>query len=44
MFLFLFRYAEFEHFTELPEPPVNNKYCDVIIDQPTFIMKLDASN
>ncbi|XP_042901667.1 EGF domain-specific O-linked N-acetylglucosamine transferase isoform X1 [Parasteatoda tepidariorum] len=36
-------YAEFEHFTELPELPKDQNLCDIIINQPTFIMKLDAA-
>lgn len=36
---------EMQHFQELPNP-INkkSKICDVYIDRPTFIMKIDASN
>lgn len=33
-------YAEFEHFTEMHDSPFSK--CDVIIDEPTFFIKLDA--
>ncbi|XP_054717643.1 EGF domain-specific O-linked N-acetylglucosamine transferase-like [Uloborus diversus] len=36
-------YAEFEHFVELPEIPASESTCDVIIKEPTFVMKLDAT-
>ncbi|GIY59119.1 EGF domain-specific O-linked N-acetylglucosamine transferase [Caerostris extrusa] len=35
-------YAEFEHLTELPKP-LDNDSCDIVINEPTFIMKLDAT-
>ncbi|UYV74182.1 EOGT [Cordylochernes scorpioides] len=35
-------YAELEHFTELPTEPIKSGKCDVVIDKPTFLMKLDA--
>ncbi|GFR10587.1 EGF domain-specific O-linked N-acetylglucosamine transferase [Trichonephila clavata] len=35
-------YAEFEHLTELPKP-VSNEVCDILIEEPTYIMKLDAT-
>lgn len=35
---------ELQHFQELAKP-INkqSKYCDVFIERPTFIMKIDAS-
>ncbi|XP_055952447.1 EGF domain-specific O-linked N-acetylglucosamine transferase-like [Argiope bruennichi] len=35
-------YAEFEHLTELPKP-IGDETCDLVISEPTFIMKLDAT-
>ena len=35
---------EIRNFQELPEPVTNqSKMCDVYIEKPTFIMKIDAS-
>lgn len=36
-------YAELEHFEELPELPSQESGCDVVLDRPTVIMKLDAT-
>lgn len=35
---------ELRYFTKLEEKPINNNKCDVVIEKPTFIMKIDASN
>ncbi|XP_067684976.1 EGF domain-specific O-linked N-acetylglucosamine transferase-like isoform X1 [Haliotis asinina] len=35
-------YHEIEHFTSLTSRPLKSGKCDVIIDKPTFIIKLDA--
>ncbi|KAL4227068.1 hypothetical protein ACF0H5_015042 [Mactra antiquata] len=37
-------YAEMEHFTSLPFKPIDDKYCDIIIDKPVMFMKLDYGN
>lgn len=34
---------ELRNFQELPMPPINNGLCDVIVDTPTFIMKIDST-
>ncbi|KAH7973971.1 hypothetical protein HPB49_007914 [Dermacentor silvarum] len=36
-------YAELEHFEELTELPSRESGCDVVLDRPTVIMKLDAT-
>ncbi|KAL3852256.1 hypothetical protein ACJMK2_015922 [Sinanodonta woodiana] len=35
-------FAEVEQFTSLPFRPIGDQKCDVIIDKPTYLMKLDA--
>ncbi|CAM1299512.1 EOGT (predicted) [Pycnogonum litorale] len=35
-------YAEIEHFTEFTHRPISDGKCDVVVDRPSFIMKLDA--
>ena len=41
--IFIFgRYAELEHFTSLPDKPIQAGNCDVVIQRPTIFMKLDA--
>lgn len=34
-------FAELEHFQELPQPPPEG--CDLVLDRPTVLMKLDAT-
>ncbi|XP_026681101.1 EGF domain-specific O-linked N-acetylglucosamine transferase-like [Diaphorina citri] len=34
---------EMLQFTQLSSPPLTSNKCDVIIDQPTYIMKIDAT-
>ena len=36
------RFAELEHFTSLPDKPIQAGNCDVVIQRPTIFMKLDA--
>jgi len=36
------RFAELEYFTELPFKPLEDDKCDVVIDRPTILIKLDA--
>lgn len=36
------RYAELEHYTALPFKPIEDGKCDVIIEKPTLLIKLDA--
>jgi hypothetical protein len=33
---------EMRNFVELKKRPIENNDCDIIIEKPTFIMKLDA--
>ncbi|KAK2194258.1 hypothetical protein NP493_1g07044 [Ridgeia piscesae] len=35
-------FAEVEHFTSLPFNPIKDKKCDIVLDKPTIVMKLDA--
>lgn len=37
-----FRFAELQTYTELNSRPMEDGSCDVVIDKPTYIMKLDA--
>jgi hypothetical protein len=30
------------NFEKLPQRPIENDLCDVVVDKPTFIMKIDA--
>ncbi|XP_046991623.1 EGF domain-specific O-linked N-acetylglucosamine transferase isoform X1 [Schistocerca americana] len=34
---------EIRYFTELPRRPITDDDCDVVIEKPTFIMKIDAT-
>ncbi|KAK3909041.1 EGF domain-specific O-linked N-acetylglucosamine transferase [Frankliniella fusca] len=34
---------ELRNFVELPHRPIENNICDVIVEKPTFILKIDAS-
>lgn len=36
------RYAELQTYTELDFNPMEEDYCDLIIEKPTVFMKLDA--
>ena len=36
------RFAELEHFTSLPDKPIQVGNCDVVMQRPTIFMKLDA--
>ena len=38
----LIRFAELEHYTSLPVQPMQPGRCDVIVNRPTIVMKLDA--
>lgn len=33
---------EMRNFEKLPQRPIENDLCDVVVDKPTFIMKIDA--
>jgi EGF domain-specific O-GlcNAc transferase len=33
---------EIRNFVELKKRPIENNECDIIIEKPTFILKLDA--
>lgn len=35
---------EIEKFSSLSFQPINDKHCDIIVDKPTYFMKLDAGN
>lgn len=35
---------ELRFFEQMSRPPIENGLCDVVIEKPTFIMKLDATN
>lgn len=35
-------YAELQEFISLPFNPIKSKKCDIILDKPTIVMKLDA--
>ncbi|XP_043506488.1 EGF domain-specific O-linked N-acetylglucosamine transferase isoform X2 [Frieseomelitta varia] len=35
---------ELQNFRKLPRPPIVNHDCDIVIEKPTFIMKIDAIN
>ncbi|CAL7950413.1 unnamed protein product [Xylocopa violacea] len=35
---------ELRNFRKLPRPPIVNDDCDIVIEKPTFIMKIDAIN
>ena len=37
------RIVEIERYSSLPFHPINDGHCDVIVDKPTYFMKLDAS-
>lgn len=39
-----FRYAELQTYTELDFNPIEDGYCDIIVEKPTVFMKLDAGN
>lgn len=34
---------EFRYFTALARRPIIEKDCDIVIEKPTFILKIDAS-
>lgn len=34
---------ELRFFTELPHRPIDSDLCNVVIDKPTYFMKIDAS-
>lgn len=34
---------ELRNFRKLPRPPIVNGDCDIVIEKPTYIMKIDAS-
>ncbi|XP_054283091.1 EGF domain-specific O-linked N-acetylglucosamine transferase [Macrosteles quadrilineatus] len=34
---------ELRYFTELPHRPIDTEECDVVIDKPTYFMKIDAT-
>ena len=35
---------QIEHYSSLPFYPINDGRCDVIVEKPTYFMKLDAGN
>ena len=35
-------YAELQHFEQQTENPIETKKCDIVINEPTFLIKLDA--
>ncbi|XP_048739593.2 EGF domain-specific O-linked N-acetylglucosamine transferase-like isoform X2 [Ostrea edulis] len=35
-------FAEVEHFSSLPFRPIQDGRCDIVLDKPTYFMKLDA--
>ncbi|XP_031566079.1 EGF domain-specific O-linked N-acetylglucosamine transferase-like [Actinia tenebrosa] len=35
-------YAELEHYTSLPFKPIEDDKCDIVIEKPTLLIKLDA--
>ncbi|XP_031827699.1 EGF-domain O-GlcNAc transferase isoform X2 [Nomia melanderi] len=35
---------ELRNFRKLPRPPIGNGDCDIVIEKPTYIMKIDAIN
>ncbi|XP_033745660.1 EGF domain-specific O-linked N-acetylglucosamine transferase-like [Pecten maximus] len=35
-------FAELEHYTSLPFRPIEDRKCDIVIDKPTYLIKLDA--
>ena len=41
-FVIVCRYAELQEFTSLPFQPLRSNKCDIVIDKPTIVMKLDA--
>lgn len=44
MWLNLYRFAELQTFTALNFRPLDDDKCDVVIEKPTYFMKLDAGN
>nr|XP_018910304.1 PREDICTED: EGF domain-specific O-linked N-acetylglucosamine transferase isoform X1 [Bemisia tabaci] len=34
---------ELRFFTSLSQPPIESKHCDIVIDKPTVVMKIDAT-
>lgn len=34
---------EIQNFRSLPHRPINEGDCDVVVEKPTYIMKIDAS-
>lgn len=40
----LHRFAELQTFTALDFKPLEDQKCDVVIEKPTYFMKLDAGN
>jgi len=41
MFVF-HRFAELEQYTSLSFRPIKDNKCDVVVEKPTILMKLDA--
>ena len=37
-----FRLNQIEDFTSLPFHPLHDKHCDIVVEKPSFFMKLDA--
>lgn len=44
LLLYLFRFAELEHYDAVPFKPIEDGECDVVFDKPTILMKLDAGD
>jgi len=38
------RYAELKHFSDLSNSTTNATQCDLVIDKPVFLLKLDEGN
>lgn len=38
-----FRIVQIEKYSSLSFHPINDGHCDVIVEKPTYFMKLDAS-
>lgn len=38
------RFAELQTFTPLSFRPIEDGKCDIVIEKPTYFMKLDAGN
>ena len=39
-----FRMNQVEKYSSLPFHPIKDGHCDVVVEKPTYFMKLDAGN